>query len=1153
MSESRIFTDPTYLRTIYDGLLSGALHKENASGLPQGLVGIYEEALPPLNHVNERHEFLNFFSVWALLKKELSVGFVASLLGWREDEVLIYITRYSKWFNAPVSGKYVLFHERLRSFILQKISHAQFTACNEAIISLGKEALESRIGDEWEHYALEHLSTHLLIQSMESSTANALKDLAYNTVHWNRQLEISKNFEWTKRMLNDMMLWASKYDEDEVIECALNKVDLYHKEQNDAPRIVELVAQNDMDTALQRIEAYGGNDKAGLQRKFLLYMLCLMELTLLESKDKPFKKEGIKKLLNHLDDNLPIEHSVLNWNDFFSSYLMFRMTCEWADMGYDYNIVYKRTSDWEKDWITVFGPFSESQIDLLLKLAPEPIRKTKISFEVQGNSGRLNERFVIDDTENSRVVGAISDELARQGKLDEALALARGIRNESEKSCALVAISTQLVNQRRIEEAELIMQEASANAAGLIDKSDKSASLRFISCAMARQGKFEEALDFARGIQNKIDQCSALQIISAELAKQGQLDKSLECNQIIDDEYYYKSKSLQSISAELAKRGQFEDALNCARSVIVNFYKIGALVEVSNELMKKGEFEQAELIVQEATAITVVMIDKSAKRDSIRLISSALASQGKFEEAIEYAKSFPSDRSSALQTVSDQMAKQAKFQEAAIAMQAILEFVYYLDEENIDDVLSLVSAKLSIYGKINEALACARGMIIETNKIIALMIIYGLLVENGEFEEAESLLHESFEYARGINDEWEKSSAWECIINELTKQGKLEEALECLNDITVESYKNSALQPILIELAKLGQFDRALACARSISEVDNKIGALAAISTELVKQGQFDEAKSAIQESLDCAKGLNHWFSQTLTLQFISDELTKQGNFVEAIECAGFIPNESDKSNALYSISGEMAKRGRFEEALICARSISDVNWKCSSLGAISSLMAEQIQFDSSILVMQEALQMARDIADDSEKSSAIKDLSNELYKQGKLNEATSIMHESINCAAGIIDESEKSTVLKDISIVIAENGDLEFAEQVSERISVIAERHSGWKTIAEASFKKSGWKNAIQQLDKLQNVETKAQYFNGLVNSILATDCNKELILNARNFCLNDINLMGKLLRQFALHELFFNNAPVNITERLNRTFDIQWAMDIKNSLSAN
>ncbi|MEY4861886.1 MAG: hypothetical protein RL059_1590, partial [Bacteroidota bacterium] len=62
------FTDPTYLRTIYDGLLPGTLHKENASALPAGLVGIYEEALPPANQVNERQKFLEFFSVWALLK-----------------------------------------------------------------------------------------------------------------------------------------------------------------------------------------------------------------------------------------------------------------------------------------------------------------------------------------------------------------------------------------------------------------------------------------------------------------------------------------------------------------------------------------------------------------------------------------------------------------------------------------------------------------------------------------------------------------------------------------------------------------------------------------------------------------------------------------------------------------------------------------------------------------------------------------------------------------------------------------------------------------------------------------------------------------------------------------------------------------------------
>ena len=56
-------TDPTYLRTIHDGLLTGAVQKDNASALPQGLVGMYEEALPPASNFNERNKFLEFFAV----------------------------------------------------------------------------------------------------------------------------------------------------------------------------------------------------------------------------------------------------------------------------------------------------------------------------------------------------------------------------------------------------------------------------------------------------------------------------------------------------------------------------------------------------------------------------------------------------------------------------------------------------------------------------------------------------------------------------------------------------------------------------------------------------------------------------------------------------------------------------------------------------------------------------------------------------------------------------------------------------------------------------------------------------------------------------------------------------------------------------------
>ena len=129
--------DPNYLRTIHDGLLLGTLHKDNASALPMGLVGMYEEALPPASNVNERKKFLEFFTVWALLKKEVSVAFLMALLeGWSEETIIDYLNKYSKWFNSHQNGKYVLYHERLRAFILQKISKQQFNACNETIIKV---------------------------------------------------------------------------------------------------------------------------------------------------------------------------------------------------------------------------------------------------------------------------------------------------------------------------------------------------------------------------------------------------------------------------------------------------------------------------------------------------------------------------------------------------------------------------------------------------------------------------------------------------------------------------------------------------------------------------------------------------------------------------------------------------------------------------------------------------------------------------------------------------------------------------------------------------------------------------------------------------------------------------------------------------------
>jgi hypothetical protein len=326
------FIDPTYLRSIADDLAAGAINKDNPAALPDGLAGIFEKALPPEQNVRERKRFLEFFSVWALLKKEVSAAFVVPLLdGWCEEDVSDYIARYSKWFNSSESGKYVLYHERFRMFLLQKISESDVLSINQRIIDLCFSSLKNKQADEWERYALEHASTQLLLSSMRSKFGgDELKKLAYDTNHWNRQIEISKGFNWSKNMLNDLMLWASKYDDDEVIECALNKLDLHNREQNDAEGIFELVKKNKIECALQRIETFGGDDQVGVMRRFILYILCL--ISLIFSKDrviKNYKKTYIEYILRHMKITINQDYV---W-DWFPTNVTLKLVCEISKLG----------------------------------------------------------------------------------------------------------------------------------------------------------------------------------------------------------------------------------------------------------------------------------------------------------------------------------------------------------------------------------------------------------------------------------------------------------------------------------------------------------------------------------------------------------------------------------------------------------------------------------------------------------------------------------------------------------------------------------------------------------------------------------------------------------------------------------------------------
>jgi hypothetical protein len=1153
--------NPLYLKLLCNALENGSIQLNDIHALPKEIDTFYKEILQRYSRDTDGDALLNCLYGFAAAKDYLTeshLGLINKLGIAKSKEVLS--TLKEVLFENPLTEDvldYQLFHESFREYLMNptavkekeiyKINKClDFTSAEERILDFC--ATWKDLEGSWEQrYTLEHFALHLS-ESKREARHTELLNLFKNTLYTTTQKKVLKQFDATKDLYQLSLKIASELQHYEVqLEAALYLVDLKYQEANDAPQVIALVANGEIDLALKRIESFGGTDEDGVKRRFTLYMLCLMELTLLESKNKPFRKTAIEKLLNHLDEQIPPDTSIIDWKYFFPSYTMFLMAYEWAALELDYVIAYKRTDNWDKDWLPEKGPYSDKQFEVLLTCA----------------LGISNKSY------KSSVLSGISSELAKQGKFEEtasamqeALTCARGISDEKKKSSALLDVSSELAKQGKVEEAASAMQEALTCARGISDERNKSSAFSGISSELTKQGKVEEAasamqeaLTCVKGISDESDKSRALSGISSELAKQGKIEEALTCARGISDERN-KSSALLDISSELAKQGKVEKALTCAKGISDEWDKSEALSRIYSELAKQGK-------VEEALTCAKGISDEWDKSSALLDISSELAKQGKIEEALTCARGMSDLISSALKGISSELAKQGKIEEAASAMQ--------------------------------EALTYAMGNSSKDAKRIELSRIYSELAKQGKVEEVASAMQEALTYTRGISDEDEKNSTLKGISSELAKQGKIEEALTCARGISDKSYKSSVLSRISSELAKQGKIEEALTCACAdgiIYESDMssallvistelakqgkveeaasamqealtysmgkynewiKSEALSGISSELAKQGKIEEAASAMQEALTCARGISDEWNKSRALSVISTELTKQGKveeaasaMQEALTCVKGISNEY-KNSTLSGISSELAKQGKVEEALTCVRDMSDESDKSRAFSGISSELAKQGKFEEAASAMQEALTCAKGISDESDKSRALSGISSELAKQGKVEEAASAMQEALTCARGISDKSYKSSVLSRISSELAKQGNWALAETTGLEIPKLAQRHSCWKTIAEISYKIDGWEEALVQVNHLKSDEARLFYLKGLTEVVNEQDVNAVCVQESLSQLANDSESIENLLQKLSVNELFFNNEDKEKINRLNRILNFQWAIDIK------
>ena len=340
--------EPTYLRYIYDGLLKGSIHPENAAELPDGLIGLYEEAFDERTSVVERQKLLQRFAIWALLRKEVSTAFVAEVLGETEDEIKDFISTYSSWFNSPESGKYQLYHERLKVYLLQKLSEGEVAKLNTLIVDYLVQKVNEAQQSESVSYCFENLSFHLFLNGYLTGESDLFAQYCLDDTFKKRQFELSGYYDWEEKMMALGVEYFSLKQDSICHQIVFEKTKTQFKKK-DIDLILSLIRKGEIETVFQFFRNI--NEVNLYARVEIAYFYFLSFFEIFEKEDWNFikKKEVSSRLLEIFEDSFQWDTGYY-LSQFVDVNISFRIHCYFEQFGLNYKSIAILSSDQVSDY-----------------------------------------------------------------------------------------------------------------------------------------------------------------------------------------------------------------------------------------------------------------------------------------------------------------------------------------------------------------------------------------------------------------------------------------------------------------------------------------------------------------------------------------------------------------------------------------------------------------------------------------------------------------------------------------------------------------------------------------------------------------------------------------------------------------------------------
>jgi tetratricopeptide (TPR) repeat protein len=367
-------------------------------------------------------------------------------------------------------------------------------------------------------------------------------------------------------------------------------------------------------------------------------------------------------------------------------------------------------------------------------------------------------------------------------------------------------------------------------------------------------------------------------------------------------------------------------------------------------------------------------------------------------------------------------------------------------------------------GRGSEAVAQARLRHGAEDRFRGLLAVYDALREREQSES--SLLSESREVARSIEDNFERQRTLSELAKALAKAWRYEEAEEVAHSIEDNEQRSRALGELARALAKAGDENRANALFDEAEEVARSIEASPAYFLSITDSGVFISYDKRSRVLKDLAKAL-----------------AEAERYERAQEVARSIEIGHWSSKAHCELEKALAQAGRYEEAQEVARSLQEDYWRWlarrKALMELPSTPAQAGRYEEAEEVARShAEEVARSIREDvrrwgSELSEALGELAKALAKAGDENRANALFDEAEEVARSIEDyDSQMSPwAFRRLAEALAQAGCHEKAEEVAHSIEDNEQRSRALIELARALAKAGDENRANALFDEAEEV----------------------------------------------------------------------------------